>query len=60
MPEGIANVDDPETEVTPEMIEAGEMEYYGKSRKYYGADDIVTGIFRAMVAASKKAVVQDR
>ena len=58
--EDIVNADVPEIEVTPAMIEAGEMEYYGKSRKFYGANEIVTDIFRAMVAASKEAVVQDR
>lgn len=44
----IANVDDPEIEVTPEMIEAGVLEYY--SEGYDSADEVVTRIFKAMVA----------
>lgn len=41
-----------DTEITPEMIEAGTAIFYGKNLHFYSAEEIVASIFTAMLNAA--------
>lgn len=45
--------------ITPEMIKAGEAAFYRIDRRVEGMDEGVIHIYRAMVEASKKSIVQN-
>ncbi len=50
--EDAANVDGPEIEVTPEMIEAGAEVFCEYDCRFEGPEHVVVEIFEAMLAAS--------
>ena len=51
MSKSIANVDTPETDITPEMIEAGVLKLYEYDPSFSNERDIVAEIFMLMLEA---------
>ena len=54
MSEDIANVDDPEIEATPEMIEAGAREVLAYDRRVLDEYDLAEFVYDAMEKARNK------
>ena len=48
-----------ETEITPEMIEAGAEVFVGYDSRFEGPDEIVQQIFEVMLAISPTALIQE-
>ena len=59
MSEGIANVDDSENEITPEMMKAGLKVFWRFNRDFDSGEDIVEDIFTAMMSVRAESVVMD-